>query len=115
MDGILYEDSLGIFLLVTVALGGGAAWLAGRASAETWRPAWLMIFYCCLVGTAVRFIHFSLFDGTLLSLHFYLIDTAVCIAFGVLGFQAARAAQMVRQYSWINEPDGVLRWRRKTP
>ena len=115
MDGILYEDSLGVFFLVTVALGGGAAWLAGRASAETWRPARLMIFYCCLVGAAVRFIHFSLFDGTLLSPQFYLIDTAVCIAFGVLGFQAARAAQMVRQYNWINEPDGILRWRRKTP
>jgi hypothetical protein len=63
----------------------------------------------------VRFIHFSLFDGTLLSLQFYVVDTAVCIAFGVLGFRAARAAQMVRQYGWINEPDGVLRWRRKTP
>jgi hypothetical protein len=32
----------------------------------------------------------------------------------VLGFRAARAAHMVRQYGWINEADGVLRWRRKT-
>ena len=31
---LLYEeDSFGLFLLVTVALGGGAAWLAGRAIA----------------------------------------------------------------------------------
>ena len=41
MYGILYEgDRLASFLLVTVLLGGGAAWLAGRAIAQTWRPWW---------------------------------------------------------------------------
>ena len=36
---LLYEpDSLGSFLLVTLAMGGGAAWLSGRAIAATWRP-----------------------------------------------------------------------------
>ena len=116
MTGILYEEgSFGVFFLVTLALGGGAAWLTGKASAQTWRPVWLPVFYCCLLGCAVRFIHYSLFDGTLLSLHFYLVDTAICIAVGLFGFRAARAAQMVRQYPWINEPAGLLRWRRKTP
>ena len=39
MNGILYEeDYIGLFLLVTVVMGGGAAWLAGRAIAGTWRP-----------------------------------------------------------------------------
>ena len=34
MSGILYEeDYLGLFLLVTVVMGGGAAWLSGRAIA----------------------------------------------------------------------------------
>ena len=34
MNGILYEeDYVGLFLLVTVVMGGGAAWLAGRAIA----------------------------------------------------------------------------------
>ena len=34
MNGILYEeDYIGLFLLVTVVMGGGAAWLAGRAIA----------------------------------------------------------------------------------
>ena len=32
LEGILYEEQPRVFLLVTVALGGGAAWLAGRAS-----------------------------------------------------------------------------------
>jgi hypothetical protein len=115
MNGVLYEDSSGVFLLVTIALGGGAAWLTGRAAARTWRPLWHVVFYCVLLGLAVRFIHYSLFDGTLLSLHFYAVDAAFCIAFGLLGFRAARASQMVRHYGWLNEPAGALRWRRKSP
>jgi hypothetical protein len=34
------------------------------------------------------------------------------VAFGFLGFRAARASQMVTQYRWLNEPAGPLRWRR---
>ena len=113
---LLYEeDSFGVFLLVTIILGGGAALLAGRAIAATWRPWWQVVAYSFILGGAVRFIHFSLFDGTLLSVHYYLLDSAVCMAFGFLGFRAARVAQMVTQYRWINEGAGPLRWRRKPP
>jgi hypothetical protein len=112
--GLLYEeDSLGVFLLVTVVLGGGAAALSGRAVALTWRPWWQVVVYMLMLGAAVRFIHFALFQGTLLSIHYYAVDTLVCMAFGFAGFQAARARRMVAQYPWINEPDGPLRWRRK--
>ena len=111
---LLYEeDSLGVFLLVTVVLGGGAAALAGRAVALTWRPWWQVVVYMLMLGAAVRFIHFALFQGTLLSIHYYAVDTLVCMAFGFTGFQAARARRMVAQYPWINEPDGPLRWRRR--
>ena len=114
IPGLLYEeDLLGVFLLVTVVLGGGAAALAGRAVALTWRPWWQVVVYMLMLGAVVRFIHFALFGGTLLSIHYYAIDTLVCIAFGFAGFQAARARRMVAQYPWINEPDGPLRWRRK--
>jgi hypothetical protein len=110
----LYEErSFGIFLLVTVILGGGAAWLTGRAIAQTWRPRWHIVTYALILGAAVRFIHFSLFDGTLLSLHYYMVDSAVCIGMGLLGFRKARAMQMVTQYGWINEPEGLMRWRRR--
>ena len=113
---LVYEEgSFGVFLLVTVLLGGGAALLSGRAIAETWRPWWQVAGYSFILGATVRFFHFSLFGGTLLSLHYYLIDTAVCIAFGFLGFRAARASQMVTQYRWINEAQGRLRWRRRAP
>ena len=114
IPGLLYEeDSLSVFLLVTVVLGGGAAALAGRVVALTWRPWWQVVLYMLMLGAAVRFIHFALFGGTLLSIHYYAVDTLVCMAFGFAGFQAARARRMVAQYPWINEPDGPLRWRRK--
>ena len=110
----LYEEgSFGVFLLVTVVLGGGAAWLAGRAIAETWRPWWQVVAYSFILGGAVRFIHYSLFGGTLLSGHYYLVDTVFCMAAGFLGFRIARVGRMVAQYGWINEPAGPLRWRRK--
>jgi hypothetical protein len=107
------ENSFGVFLLVTVVLGGGAAALAGRAIAVTWRPWWQVVSYTLILGGAVRFLHFALFGGTLLSLHYFVVDSLICMMFGFAGFQAARAAQMVTQYPWINGPDGLLRWRRR--
>ena len=107
------EDSFGVFLLVSVLLGGGAAWIAGRAIAGTWRPWWNVAFYMLILTLAVRFIHFALFDATLLSLHYYLVDFAVCLAFALAGFRATRAAQMATQYRWINVRAGVFRWSRR--
>lgn len=113
---LLYEEgSFGVFLLVTIVLGGGAAALTGRAIAATWRPWWQVVAYGFILAGAVRFIHFSLYGGTFLSLHYYLVDTVFCLAFGFLGFRAARASQMVSQYRWLNEPNGLMRWRRKLP
>ena len=110
----LYEDEpLGIFILVTIVLGGGAAALAGRAIAATWRPWWQVVGYALILGAATRFIHFALFDGTLLSLHFYAVDTAICLVAAFFGFRTARALQMVTQYRWINASDGPLRWHRR--
>ena len=100
---LLYEEnSLGVFLLVTVVLGGGAAWLAGRAIAQTWRPRWSVVAYMLLLGLVVRFIHYALFAGTLVSLHYYAVDTAVAIAAASLGFRMTRHAQMARQYGFLD-------------
>ncbi len=115
MHLIYEEESFGIFVLVTIILGGGAAWLSGRAVAGTWRPAWQVFVYCLILGGAVRFIHYALFGGTLVSPHYYLVDTAVLMALGFLGFRAARVSQMVTHYRWLNEADGPLRWRRRRP
>jgi hypothetical protein len=110
---IYEEDSLGVFLLVSVLLGGGAAWLAGRAVAATWRPGWQVAFYMLPLGAAVRFLHFALFDATLLSAHYYLVDLGVCLGLGFLGFRTTRAGQMATQYRWINVRTGALSWCRR--
>src|ERR1700674_5573586 len=89
------EGSLGVFLLVSVVMGGGAAWLAGRAIAATWRPWWHVALYMLPLSLAVRFLHYALFESKFLSLHYYLVDYAVCLVFGLLGFRLTRVTQMV--------------------
>ena len=112
--GFFYEeDPFGVFLLVSILLGGGAAWLAGRAIAATWRPWWHVTFYMFILGLAVRFLHFALFDATLLSLHYYSVDAGVCLGLGLLGFRVARAAQMATQYRWLHVRTGAFSWRRR--
>jgi len=93
----------GPFLLVTVVLGGGAALIAGRAVAQTWRPWWQGILYMLILGAAIRFIHFALFDGAITSLPAYGLDTAVVIAFFTAGFRAMRMQQMARQYGFLHK------------
>src|SRR5262245_65202927 len=100
------EHSLGIFLLVSVCMGGGAAWLAGRAIAWTWRPWWHLALYMLPLSLAVRFIHFALFDSKFLSLHYYLVDFAVCLAFGLLAYRVRRVRQMVTRSGWLNRRRG---------
>ena len=115
MDFLYEENSVGVFILVTLILGGGAAALTGRAIAGTWRPWWQVFVYALILGLAVRFLHFSLFGSTLLSPHYYLVDSAFCMAFGFAGFRMTRIAQMVQHYRWLYEPYGPARWRRKLP
>ena len=51
MQGFLHEEgSIGVFLLVTIVLGGGGAALAGRAIALTWRPWWQIVAYMLLLA-----------------------------------------------------------------
>lgn len=107
------EDSLSVFILVSLIMGGGAAYLSGRAIAGTWRPLWQVSIYMLVLGVAVRFMHFALFEGTLLSPHYYLVDTAVCLIFGWLGYRTTRARQMATQYSWLYDRSGWLEWRPK--
>jgi hypothetical protein len=111
--GIIYEISLGVFLLVTVFLGGGAAYMAGRAVALTWGQLIHLVAYSLLLAAAARFIHYSLFGGTLLSLHYFAVDLAVLLILAGLGFRLTRAGQMAGQYTWLYERTGPLSWRER--
>lgn len=111
-----YEhETLLQILFVTGLLGGGAAALAGRALALTWRPVWQTFAYTLLLGAAVRFIHFAVFEATLLSPLSYLLDTLYLIAVGSLAWRMSRAGQMARQYHWLYQRTGPLGWRPRHP
>jgi len=115
MQGILYEEpSFFLFGLVTVLMGGWAAWMTGRAMAVTWRPYPVLVLYLLILAAGVRFIHFALFDGTLLTLHYYLVDAAVVLIIGSTGYRYTRARQMTTQYRWLYERTGPFSWRERT-
>lgn len=114
MQGILYEEaSFFVFLFVTVILGGGGAWMTGRACALTWRPIAPLIFYLLILACAVRFIHYALFGGTLLTLHYFVVDAIILLLIGLAGYRFTRTNQMVNQYYWLYERAGPFSWRSK--
>ena len=105
------EHALWIFLLVTVVMGGLAAYLSGKAMAHTWRPYWQVPIYMLALAGVVRFWHFALFDEPFISLKSYVVDFVVTIAFASLGYRLVRARQMTRQYGWLFRRSGPLSWR----
>jgi uncharacterized protein DUF6867 len=107
----LSDDGLRAFLLLTVILGGGAAFLAGRGLARSWKPFGRVFFYMALLAAAVRFFHYALAGGHLLSLYYYVVTYAVLVAAACLGFRVMRTTQMVTQYRWLYERTSPLTWR----
>ena len=100
-------------LFVTGIIGGGAAVLAGRAIASTWRPYWYVIAYMLLLGAGVRFLHFALFSAHMLAPESYLTDTIYLIAAASISFRLTRTNQMTRQYPWAYERTSPFSWREK--
>lgn len=108
--GILWEQSVWVFLIYTCLIAGGAAWMAGRGLALGWRPYWRVLLYMTLFGMAVRFFNWGLFEGELLSLHFFLVDTAVLILSASLAYRITRATQMATQYRWLYRRTSPFTW-----
>ena len=107
----LIGNSIWVFLVLTVVIAGGVAFMVGQALARTWRPMWQLLGYAALVGAADRFLIFALFDGQLLSLAGYVLDTAVLIALAWIAFRSTRSYMMVTQYPWLYERTGPITWR----
>lgn len=112
MQHLIWE-SFGVFLLVTVVLAGGAAYLTGRAAARAWLPNSHIVVYMVILAAASRFIHFALFQEALLSIRYYMVDLVMVLAFALLGKRLTRARQMAEQYSFIFRRTGPLGWERK--
>lgn len=109
----LLGNSFAVFIGITVVLAGGAAWLMGQALASRWRPLWQVFPYALLMGLSDRFIIYALFDGELLSLGGFLVDTAVITAIALIAFRVTRVLRMVSQYPWLYERVGPFAWRAK--
>ena len=107
----LSDDTLGVFLVLTVIIGGSAAFLSGRGLARSWKPFWRVFAYMALLAAAIRFFHYALFDGALLSPYYYLVTYAVLLAAACLGFRMMRTTQMVTQYRWLYRRTSPLTWR----
>ncbi len=104
MQGILYEEpSIWQFFFVTCLLGGWAAWMTGRPARRPGGRCPASSSILLLLGIAVRFIHHALFDGTMFSLQYYIVDTIVLLVIGFVGYRYTRTNQMVTQYHWLYE------------
>lgn len=113
----LYEtfglNGFWVFILTTLLLGGAAALAAGRAVADSWTSVWRIVLYAALLGLAVRFIQYAIFDQPLLTLLAYLIDTAFLLATAYLGYRIRRTTQMTRTYPWLYQKTSPVTWRDK--
>ena len=94
------------FIIVTLLLGGAAAFASGRALAETWRPLWQLPLYMVPLGAGVRFVQYAVFKSPLLSGGRYLIDLAVLGTLAAAGYILTRREQMARQYGWLKDSVG---------
>ena len=119
--GVIWETSFWVFFFLTVVIGGFAAASTGRALALAWRPFWQVVFYTCLLGMAVRFLHWGLFldkpldvyKGDIFSIQFYLVDTAILMLASSLAFRLTRAALMASQYRWLYRKTGPFTWAKR--
>ena len=115
------DDTASVAAILALLCFAVPAWIAQQiaarafyARADTWRPISHVIGYSLLLGAAVRFCHFALFEAELLSLPSYLVDTAYLTAVGCLSWRVMRTTRMVTQYRWLYERTSPLTWRERT-
>jgi hypothetical protein len=108
------EGSLGVFLLLSVFLGGGAAFMAGRSLAKDWRSLTSLMIFMIPLGAGVRFLHFALFQHQLFSLAHFIVTLLILMVFAFFGYRLKRIDQMTTQYPWLYERSGLLTWRNKS-
>lgn len=114
MQGILYEEpSILQFLFVSVIMGGWTAWRTGKSVAENWQSYRTLVVYTLLLGIGIRFVHHALFNGTMFSLQYYLVDSIVLLFFSTAGYRYYRTRQMANNYYWLYEKASPFSWREK--
>ena len=84
--------------------------MTGRALATGWRPLWQLLVATLILGLAVRFLHYALFEGALTSLRYYITDTLTLLILSALGYRHIRTTQMVNNYHWLYKRTSYLTW-----
>ena len=112
MEAVL-GTTWGVYIAVTLAVMGFAAWMTGAAVARAWKPVWQVVAYCLLLGVACRFFIFALFDGDLISVSGLIIDTLVLNLYGLVAFRINRVKTVVNQYPWLYERTSPWSFREK--
>jgi hypothetical protein len=105
--------SLGVFIGLTVIIAGGAAIMTGRALADGWQPAWMVVAACFGLGIVDRFLVYALFQGELLSLSGFVIHFLVLVALALLAWRITAVHKMVTQYPWRYERASLFAYREK--
>jgi hypothetical protein len=109
----MYEKHILEFIILTLLMGGWAAFMTGKAFASTWRGYTTLLISLLALGLVNRFIHFAVVEGSLFSLRYYLSDTICLIIIGFVGYQMTRTKQMTTQYWWLYERINPLVWRKR--
>lgn len=113
---LLWEVSPVEFVLVTLVIGGALAYAVGRATARGWEGWSGHILYILLLTVAIRFLHFSLFDGSFFlpaetfgtAIYYALVDLVVLLAASLAGRVRTRSGQMRRQYGFLRTNRGQV-------
>ncbi len=108
-----FAKNLGVFTLLTIVLGGGAAFMAGRSIATGWQSIGLLLVYMVPFTMGLRFLHFALFQGHLTSGLYFITHGLIVTGFALLGYRLKRVNQMTSQYPWLYEKTGPFGWKNK--
>ena len=103
--------SVPVFIGLTLGLFGGCAFMTGQALATTWRNWWHCIPYALMLGAADRFLGYALFDGPLLSLPGWMLDSLTLSVVALLAWRLTMARRMTDQYPWLYVRTGPFSWR----
>ncbi|UIK04079.1 DUF6867 family protein [Neorhizobium galegae] len=116
MQGLFFESDSGVRYLLrflVLIIGFWTAWRSGKAAAEGWNGYATVVVYTLLLGVAMRFLHYALFQGPFISPFYYIIDVAILLVFSSAGFRIRRTRQMVQNYYWLYEPASAFSFKKK--
>ncbi|MCJ7994225.1 hypothetical protein J5N58_06285 [Rhizobium cremeum] len=116
MQGLFFESDTGVryvLRFLVLLLGFWTAWRTGKAVAEGWHGYPTVVIYTLLLGFALRFLHYALFQGPMVSPVLYLVDVVLLLVFSIAGFQSRRTTQMVDNYYWLYERTSPFSWKKK--